>query len=60
MPSPWLCGNLAGIERTLFTLDWLLDKDLRQRMNAAWSKENLHDPQPEHSSRLRKCLLAVF
>jgi hypothetical protein len=23
MPSPWLCGNLAGIERTLFTLGWL-------------------------------------
>ena len=30
--------ELGRIERTLFTLDWLLDKDLRQRMTAALNK----------------------
>ena len=32
--------EFGRIERTLFTLDWLLDKDLRQRVTPASTKEN--------------------
>jgi hypothetical protein len=40
------CSRLAlrefgRIERTLFTLDWLLDKDLRQRVTAGLNKGEL-------------------
>jgi hypothetical protein len=42
---------LAGIERTLFKLDWLLDQHLRQRVNAA-------SKQGEFKNTLAKgCLL---
>jgi hypothetical protein len=33
--------ELGRIERTLFTLDWLLDKDLRQRVTAGLNKGEL-------------------
>jgi TnpA family transposase len=33
--------EFGRIERTLFTLDWLLDKDLRQRVTAGLNKGEL-------------------
>ena len=35
--------EFGRIERTLFTLDWLLDKDLRQRVTAGLNKGELRN-----------------
>ena len=37
-PSPRRCGKSAGLERTLFTLDWISDPALRRRTNAGLNK----------------------
>jgi hypothetical protein len=38
MPSTWLFAGFGRIESTLFTLDWLLDKDLRQGVTVGLNK----------------------
>ena len=37
----WLCGNLVVSNAGLFTLDWLFDKDLRQRVTTELNKGEL-------------------
>ena len=54
--------EFGRIERTLFTLDWLLDKNLRQRVTAGLNKGELKIrwPRPSVSIVWVKCAIAAL
>jgi TnpA family transposase len=54
--------EFGRIERTLFTLDWLLDKDLRQRVTAGLDKGELKNSLAKAVcfNRLGNCATAAL